>query len=119
MSTRMSAVVMMRTNGGEGLEVRYYVRAVEVGSKIFDMSAGRDAWAAYCDEPMSASIDGELRCLWRVERLSDTPRDTIEAAATDMYAAIRARVVDGRGRVVRGNVPEEAALWVGPNPMGD
>jgi starch synthase (maltosyl-transferring) len=48
-----------------------------------------------------------------VDRVSPEPRATIEEAAADMYAAIRAL----GGCIVKGEVPE--AVLVGADPMGD
>ena len=62
---------------------------------------------------MFVEINGRREQLLRAERVSTSPRATVEEAAVDMYAAIRAT----KGTVY-GDVPE-GALWVGEDPMGD
>ena len=112
MATKLSARVMQRTEAGE-THVDFYIRSVEKGVKLLDPDAAVDGWAAYSERVVFVEIDGRQEQLLRAERVSTSPRATIEEAAVDMYAANRAT----KGTLY-GDVPE-GAIWGGADPMGD
>jgi len=87
MTTKMSARVMQRTEDGE-THVDFYIRSVAMGVKLLDPSAAVDGWAAYSERVVFVEIDGRREQLLRAERVSASPRASIEEAAEDMRAAM-------------------------------
>lgn len=82
MATKLSAEII---HGGPGSETstHYYVRSVYRTVSLLQ-GIRADAWAAYRDTPVI--VDGEW--LMRSERLSTSPRETVEEAVADMEAAV-------------------------------
>jgi hypothetical protein len=98
MATKNSAAVMETRASGE-VRIDYYVRSVSDNVKLFDNGASEiDAWAAYREEQVFVTIDGQRTQFTRVERISDAPRMSITLAVEDMWAAIKLHTDPDRKR---------------------
>lgn len=106
--------------------VMYYVRATKYKGRPFSATCPvEDRWEAARE--VAYEITEELRrlhgipefYLLRVESLSDAPRATPEAAAADMWRAVRLDLEEHKGaRLQYGTLPPAVSL-VGSDPLGD
>lgn len=115
--------MVLESRGENTVSNAYYVRAIDAGRPLFgDTAQGRDAWAAYHEEPVWVALPGraDLVCLMRVERISSAPRFSLEEAAMDMRAAVALHLERGAKLFwgAEGGGEDEGPL-LGADPMGD